>query len=394
MNEYRRFVSYIYAYPGNVRDKNVGFAKVEVRNGQCRLDMTLNGVHMDTSKLYGVYMMVKDQEIEGDALVPLGEVLVNGGRGKYRDLLNPDNLGGSGYSIADGIGIAVADRTDSYYRMFSLWNDDEFHPKNVHFLQNKEKKAVEDSIEDSEVLDSASEDSGNNKVESESQNVETENNDSAIQEDEEKLEHVNSEDLKTEVKSEETENPESDPESKEQLEYQDTDSEIQLQNQEQEHVTEAHMQTTSFTGQRSKETEKVTDMNAEVRAASVPAKDAVRIEDALQWLIHRSDFIDAFDDDDLYECIEVTPEQLKKAFGNNEVFDQNSFMMHGFFRYRHLLLGRVQENDNNTQYFIGIPGMYCNRERYMASVFGFGNFKKSHRSDYNNPYFGYWYQEI
>ena len=37
-------------------------------------------------------------------------------------------------------------------------------------------------------------------------------------------------------------------------------------------------------------------------------------------------------------------------------------------------------------YFIGVPGMYCNRERYMASMFGFNNFKKSHRSDYSNPY--------
>ena len=37
--------------------------------------------------------------------------------------------------------------------------------------------------------------------------------------------------------------------------------------------------------------------------------------------------------------------------------------------------------------------IYCNRERYMA-MFGFVNFKKSHRSDYANPHFGYWYQEI
>ena len=34
MADYKRLVSYIYAYPGGVRDKNVGFAKAEVRNGQ------------------------------------------------------------------------------------------------------------------------------------------------------------------------------------------------------------------------------------------------------------------------------------------------------------------------------------------------------------------------
>ena len=125
-----------------------------------------------------------------------------------------------------------------------------------------------------------------------------------------------------------------------------------------------------------------------------PIVDVANDESEIRQLFQNADFIDAFEDDDLYECIEVIPEQLKKIVNNPINLDNNSFMMHGFFRFHHLLFGRVQENDNNTRYFIGIPGIYCNRERYMASVFGFGNFKKSHRSDYNNPYFGYWYQEI
>ena len=54
----------------------------------------------------------------------------------------------------------------------------------------------------------------------------------------------------------------------------------------------------------------------------------------------------------------------------------------------------VRENENHTRYFIGVPGMYSNRDRFMASMFGFDNFKKSHRSDFSNPYFGYWYQEF
>ena len=36
MADYKRLVSYIYAYPGGVRDKNVGFAKAEVRNCQLK----------------------------------------------------------------------------------------------------------------------------------------------------------------------------------------------------------------------------------------------------------------------------------------------------------------------------------------------------------------------
>lgn len=111
-------------------------------------------------------------------------------------------------------------------------------------------------------------------------------------------------------------------------------------------------------------------------------------------LYSKADYVDAFDDDYFYDCIEVTPQMLSRLPLKDKEIINNSFLIHGYYNFHHLLFGRVCDNENNTNYFIGVPGMYCNRERYMASMFGFSNFKKSHRSDYNNPYFGYWYQEI
>ena len=116
--------------------------------------------------------------------------------------------------------------------------------------------------------------------------------------------------------------------------------------------------------------------------------------DPFEKLFVRADYIDAFDDDYFYDCIEVSPEKLKCLNQNEIDIAGNSFLLHGYYNFRHILCGRVRDNLDNTKYFIGVPGLYCNRERYMASMFGFNNFKKSHRSDYANPYFGYWYQEI
>jgi hypothetical protein len=106
-----------------------------------------------------------------------------------------------------------------------------------------------------------------------------------------------------------------------------------------------------------------------------------------------SDFINAFDDDYFYDCIEVTPDRVRELVGEDGICD-NSFVMHGFYTYRHLLFGKVAKNNSGTEYFVGVPGMYSNRERYLATMFGFCNFRKSHRSDYANPYFGYWYMEV
>jgi len=48
----------------------------------------------------------------------------------------------------------------------------------------------------------------------------------------------------------------------------------------------------------------------------------------------------------------------------------NSFLLHGFFNYRHLLFGRLPDG----KWFIGVPGIYARQERVMASVFGFRGF--------------------
>ena len=36
MSNYRRLISYIYEYEGKTKGRNVGFAKLEARSGQCR----------------------------------------------------------------------------------------------------------------------------------------------------------------------------------------------------------------------------------------------------------------------------------------------------------------------------------------------------------------------
>lgn len=100
--------------------------------------------------------------------------------------------------------------------------------------------------------------------------------------------------------------------------------------------------------------------------------------------------VDAFDDDYFYDCMEVTPNQLQQIIGTN--VSENSFLMHGYYTFRHILIAKVQSDPNVL--FVGVPGIYNNRERFMASMFNFNNFKRSHRSDCRNPHFGYWYQEM
>lgn len=350
MSDYQRLVSYIYSYPGGSRDKNVGFAKAEVRNGQFKLNVSLKGVYTDTPETFGVHLMV--EENDGFALLPAGNIMVNGGAGQYADLLNPANISGSGYRFEDISGIAVARKDNDYYRMFSLWKDAEIKPELITFLpkgyKKPEKTEKTDKAETVETAEKAEKDEEQGVVAAESVSEEYVAEESVSQES---VLQESNELVLEEVAT--------------------SDEEVVLENE-----NKSVAQASSY------------DNNIQ------SAKASRSVSGEMGGIFDNADFIDVFDDDYYYDCVEVTPEQLQRLPIEDKAVVSNSFLEHGFYNFKHLLFGKVRENERHTKYFIGVPGMYCNRERFMATMFGYGNFKKSHRADCSNPYFGYWYQEI
>ena len=50
MSEYRRLISYLYAYDAGVKTINVGFAKAELRNGRLKLIVDVKNVMFGQNK--------------------------------------------------------------------------------------------------------------------------------------------------------------------------------------------------------------------------------------------------------------------------------------------------------------------------------------------------------
>ena len=75
----------------------------------------------------------------------------------------------------------------------------------------------------------------------------------------------------------------------------------------------------------------------------------------------------------------------------------NSFLLHGFYNYHHLL---YIEEDGNV--WIGVPGIYHEKEKMAANSFGFTEFRKMMdvpiqlNEDEKNTYedFGYWCRQV
>ncbi len=59
-----------------------------------------------------------------------------------------------------------------------------------------------------------------------------------------------------------------------------------------------------------------------------------------------------------------------------QVMVQNSFLLHGFYNYRHLLLGR-QRGEREMNYYLGVPGVLYEKERAAALFYGFEGFESA-----------------
>lgn len=390
MADYKRLVSYIYAYPGGVRDKNVGFAKAEVRNGQFKLTVSVKGVYTDTPELFGVYVMVdgKKHQPGGFTLLKTGTVMINQGIGQYQDLFNPMNINQSGYTFEDISGIALARENEDFYRMFSLWEDCILNTEDITFAQPEAAAASNPVAQaDSEEVSVKEQVNRTTGQEAERKSAEMSGNVRESETVRRNAEDVSENEVEEAAVTSKPATPESAQSAGQQADLQQETAQMKAQQvRAMEAVQELLFRNTNPQGTMPQNTklQDTTPQNAKPQE-EIPAFEKVFIN---------RDFIDAFEDDYFYDCVEVTPELLKQLPIEDDAVVNNSFLVHGYYNFKHILFGKVCENDNNTRYFIGVPGMYCNRERFMASMFGFCNFKKSHRSDYSNPYFGYWYQEI
>lgn len=379
--DYQRLVSYIYSYPEGVKGINVGFAKALVHQGQFKLNISLRGVKTDSPEMFGIYMMVTDG---GYRLIKLGECLVKVGQMEYSGIFNPDNINETGYGFKDICGLAVAREDARYDCMLSMWKDEDVTPDMLVFSGMDAKKQAEAEIVIKERMrQSDEEEKRQETAESSVVRQEMAGYNAAMRERGQSesggQQPVQSESAMLAGKSEMVQT-----------------KQIVVEEQQIVQTKQAEVAAESVTMPE--------NIKADGVAAKIPAETqhlqqkAHRANatqtDPFEKLFVRADYIDAFDDDYFYDCIEVSPEKLKCLNQNEIDIAGNSFLLHGYYNFRHILFGRVRDNLDNTKYFIGVPGMYCNRERYMASMFGFNNFKKSHRSDYANPYFGYWYQEI
>ncbi len=96
-------------------------------------------------------------------------------------------------------------------------------------------------------------------------------------------------------------------------------------------------------------------------------------------------------------CKKIQRQELSRLPRQEWKLANNSFLLHGFYNYHHLLY--IEEDD---MVWIGVPGIYHEKEEVAAKAFGFSEFRRMNDLDVDlkqeetNTYedFGYWCRQV
>ena len=119
----------------------MGFAKVESRNGQCRLFINLKGAYAGNGKEQKVYLFRRN----GEQLLGtyIGSFVIKNGMGEFRDVSDSSNIKSSGYNLNQMGGILIQSSEQSGQVYASGWDD---HGLSVEKFTLGEKDSAENQV--------------------------------------------------------------------------------------------------------------------------------------------------------------------------------------------------------------------------------------------------------
>lgn len=299
----KRFVTYIYSYEDGKKGSNVGFAKIEIRGEECRIEIHLREVYIGTSGC-NVYLFHREQgELEG---IPLGEMKLARGRGDFGVRIGAGKVADSPYGIHQLEGIFLLGEDGSIF--MSRWTEGEpfavsketFREWNANARQPEKEKEPEDAREESPGNDKTAEGMQAEKQEPPAVDIPA-------------LEY-----------GEETETP---------------------------------------------------IVATEMAAMKIPARNVFpeyHWPEIWERMQQKHEAIKPFSNQEA-SCMQLELKELRELPKRYWYLGNNSFLLHGYFNYQYLVLGR-EGTGEKTRWFLGIPGVYQRQERVMAAIFGFPEF--------------------
>lgn len=391
---WNRFISYIFRYHNYDKCENTGFAKVQKQNEKGKMQVNLKD-QVKKEGLYSVYLYRETladpeeyPEAVPDSMVPvvlyLGKLSLKSGRGEGSFTFDWNNVNHTGRPITAWSGIIIRRMGEEESDIFcSSWTDntvdysqafarrEEETARGIAATEYDRRRVVSETIAESEKNIRP----GNVVQMTANNSQEQSYKDMGVSEMDTASENMNSESEAEVMASEVKETA-----------HTDTDSpETVLPEMEESPDEETFSQTDEETEKRVTAAEVLETMKEDGRAAELMAN-----REKLPLLPNCPD-----GENGVIECVKINPNDIGLLNMDNWRLGVNSFLTHGFYSYKYLMLGRVLFDEEDTNgYILGVPGEYSSKEKYLAGIFGFDRFIPVKETRIKTGSFGYWVVDL
>ena len=466
MSNFQRLISYIYSYEGSIKGKNIGFAKLEARNVQCKITVNVKKIFAGGNPI-GVYLLSNQGEVR------IGTLYSRNGAGEFRTTVNSANVEDSGRGIEEFYGLSVHDEESAWRSYMTIWEDSVAHVAEVELAdvtaeklsekQDEEtdendtgeelliSKEIEAELEAEEAAEAAApagaEEAAAPDMDMETAVAEPEAETAGFQTNTEEPETAGEPDWRTErsgireslMRAQASEMPATEippqPACPEIREPEAPGPEIpqpvpagpeietpcpapapsrpeipqpapsrpeipqpapsrpeipQPAPSRPEIPQPAPSRSEPIRGGRQFKTSRPTDFIPAHREGA----EAHTAQEMWEFFKKKYAKILAFDYADGCEILTIKPQDIGLLPRDNWFYGNNSFLLHGYYNYRYLILARLHNPEGRPRYLLGVPGNYYSNEKYMASMFGFPDFVLSKKQPSKDSRFGYWYSDI
>ena len=435
MADYQRILSYLYRYEKAEKKECFGFVKAEQKSGSLKLTIQID----DERLLQGMELKLCFYERQGESWqVWQLDTLITQEHKEEIHLTYPAAMLPAGFRIKGQSGVLLYYQDAFYYG--SVWIGEEIPTETLEPLrwhkivnsakdksqmqENKSGKDINDKMSEKqkvstrnitdEMLQEQQESEENilekkgqintesfeekdfqKRAENKIENIKSEEN---LPDSENDIAHSNNTNIEESVKIKEFSEDGIESKNKSELELKSglkTDAEIESKS---ELKTDAEIESKSElktdAEMESKSELKIdSEIEPQIKIEAETEPEATSVVDNFEkmWInaMKKNPSVDNIFNTAFYEGCRISTADLAQFGEEASVLKSNQFLLKGYGRYHHILAGKVRYA-GEERYCIGVPGIYENREKYMAEIYQFPVFLSLTENRMKTGSFGYW----
>ncbi len=392
MGQYKRMVSYLYKYINGAKSQNTGFVRIELMDVQCRFTVQMRMVPFEVFPKVYLYI----QKEHGAKCIEVSDMGTKSGNLVSRFALDKNNIEQTGYSFDDIDGLVVYISDEMFFA--TSWVRDEVKLGQIEIV-SKTREMPADSIFETENTKRLNENNISESSNTGRKNIYESGNMKSVKE-------KNVFDMENEKRL--NENNTSDIENAERIN----------ENNIFENVSDECMQVYNLSdnslagkGYEVNDTEKIgkyAGQNMDSDEVASVAETRTESDINTEKMVIKASVYEENDKDFGERILSTFPVMYPFASGIIDksvrielkdigclpikmwVLANNTFLLHGYCSYRHIIFAKIKISDIETQYAVGSPGIYNSYDENIARQHGFIYFQPIGEVKDKNGTFGYW----